>query len=59
MGRGPADEPLRRAAHDALAKIAVVLPPDLRHELDVTALLVGPGEAIAEGVAGLPTIAGY
>ena len=45
-----------RAAHDALAKIAAVLPPDLRHELDVTALLVGPGEPIAAGVAGLPTI---
>jgi predicted DNA-binding transcriptional regulator YafY len=50
------DEPLRRAAHDALAKIAAVLPPDLRHELDVTALLVGPGEPIATGVADLPTI---
>src|SRR6266705_611375 len=50
------DEPLQRAAHDALAKIAAVLPPDLRHELDVTALLVGPGEPIAAGVAGRPTI---
>jgi predicted DNA-binding transcriptional regulator YafY len=50
------DEPLQRAAHNALAKIAAVLPPDLRHDLDVTALLVGPGEPIAAGESGLPVI---
>jgi predicted DNA-binding transcriptional regulator YafY len=51
-----ADEPLQRAAHNALAKIATVLPPDLRHELDMTALLIGPGEPIAAGESGLPVI---
>ena len=51
-----ADEPLQRAAHNALAKIAAVLPPDLRHDLDMTALLVGPGEPVAAGEAGLPII---
>ena len=50
------DEPLQRAAHNALAKIAAVLPPDLRHDLDATALLIGPGEPIAAGVTGLPVI---
>jgi predicted DNA-binding transcriptional regulator YafY len=38
-----ADDPLGAAARDALAKIAAVLPPDLRDDLDATALLVGPG----------------
>jgi predicted DNA-binding transcriptional regulator YafY len=51
-----ADEPLQRAAHDALAKIAAVLPPDLRHDLDVNSLLVGPGEPIGAGGSGLPII---
>jgi predicted DNA-binding transcriptional regulator YafY len=50
------DEPLQRAAHNALAKIAAVLPPDLRRDLDVATLLVGPGEPIAAGEAGLATI---
>ncbi len=50
------DEPLQRAAHNALAKIAAVLPPDLRHDLDVTALLVGPGEPVAAGESGLAVI---
>lgn len=36
------DARLAAAARDALAKIAAVLPPPLRHELDSTALLVGP-----------------
>lgn len=40
-GRG--DSRLGMAARDALAKIAAVLPPELRRELDTTALLV-PGE---------------
>lgn len=50
------DEPLQRAAHNALAKIAAVLPPDLRHDLDVSSLLVGPGEPIAARESGLPLI---
>ncbi|WP_395448583.1 helix-turn-helix transcriptional regulator [Aminobacter sp. UC22_36] len=36
------DMRLSAAATDALAKIAAVLPEDLRDELDATALLVGP-----------------
>jgi len=36
------DEPLAWAARNALAKIAAVLPDDLRHGLDTSALLVGP-----------------
>lgn len=43
------DGPLAAAARDALAKVAAVLPPALRHELDDNALLVGPGERIAAG----------
>jgi predicted DNA-binding transcriptional regulator YafY len=37
-----ADERLRDAAESALARIAAVLPPDLREELDASALLIGP-----------------
>jgi len=44
------DTRLSAAAADALAKIAAVLPDDLREELDATALLVGPSaEATREG----------
>lgn len=39
------DSRLGRAAHDALAKIAAVLPAPLRHELEHSALLIGPGVA--------------
>lgn len=46
-----ADEPLAAAAGDALAKIAAVLPDDLRDRVDDTPLLVGPRTiADAEGV---------
>lgn len=46
------DAALAAAARDALAKIAAVLPAELRHELDSAALLVGPDEArIAAGDA--------
>lgn len=38
-----ADTRLGRAAQDAIAKIAAVLPAPLRHELESNALLVGPG----------------
>ncbi|WP_207460497.1 HTH domain-containing protein [Azospirillum sp. SYSU D00513] len=41
------DERLGAAARDALAKIAAVLPADLRDDLEGSALLAGPGEAIA------------
>ncbi len=38
-----ADDHLRDAARNALARIAAVLPAELRDELDASALLVGPG----------------
>lgn len=44
-----ADSALANAARDALAKIAAVLPQDLRDNLDASALLVGPGVTIAKG----------
>ena len=43
---GRADNRLRDAARSALARIAAVLPPDLRDELDASALLVGPGATL-------------
>lgn len=46
-----ADTRLAAAARDALAKIAAVLPADLRQELESSALIVGPGEPIAAGDA--------
>ena len=39
-----------------LAKIGAVLPADLRHELDSSALLVGPGAPLAAGDTELPKI---
>jgi predicted DNA-binding transcriptional regulator YafY len=41
--------PLGKAAENALAKIASVLPKDLREQLDATNFLVGPGDAVVEG----------
>ena len=41
------DVRLAAAARNALAKITAVLPGDLRNDADDTALLVGPGEAVA------------
>lgn len=46
-GRG--DSRLGAAARDALAKIAAVLPPELRRDLDTTALMVAPSEPPAAG----------
>jgi predicted DNA-binding transcriptional regulator YafY len=40
------DRDLAEAARNVLAKVAAVLPPDLRHELDTSTLLVGPGAPI-------------
>jgi predicted DNA-binding transcriptional regulator YafY len=51
-----ADSALAGAARDALAKIAAVLPQDLRDNLDASALLVGPGVPIAAGDQELVTI---
>ena len=54
---GRADGALAAAARDALAKIAAVLPQELRHELDTSALLIGPGEErIAAGDADVASI---
>lgn len=50
------DHRLGAAARNALAKIAAVLPADLRDDLDASTLLVGPGEAIAAGDAELASI---
>ena len=51
-----ADTQLGAAARNALAKIAAVLPADLRDALDASALLVGPGEPIAAGDTDLAVI---
>ncbi|HEY7610345.1 MAG TPA: YafY family protein [Alphaproteobacteria bacterium] len=51
-----ADSRLAGAAADALAKIAAVLPADLRDQLEASALFVAPGEAVAGGDAELAAI---
>ncbi len=43
------DSRLAEAARNAVAKIAAVLPPDMRHELDSSALLVGPATPASAG----------
>lgn len=50
------DRRLGAAARDALAKIAAVLPPDLRDTLDASALLVGPGQPTVAEDGGLALI---
>lgn len=47
------DERLGGAARNALAKIAAVLPDDLREGLDGAPLLVGPGQPIEPGAVDL------
>lgn len=42
------DGPLATAAGSALARIAAVLPPDLRDSLETSSLIVGPGATIAD-----------
>ena len=44
-----ADSKLKSAAHNALAKIASVLPADLRFQLENSGLLIGPGQVLAAG----------
>ncbi|WP_052161273.1 YafY family protein [Hoeflea sp. BAL378] len=51
-----ADQPLGAAALNALAKIAAVLPDDLKAGLDDSALLVVPRERLAAGESELPLI---
>lgn len=41
------DSHLKRAASNALAKISAVLPAELRHQLELSGLLIGPGDVIA------------
>src|SRR5262249_54360813 len=48
------DEPLGKAAGNALSKIAAVLPQDLQRSLETSSLMVGVRRPAA-GVAGLPT----
>lgn len=51
-----ADTALSAAARTALAKIAAVLPRDLKTSLDTSSLLIGPGNAVAAGDTELPVI---
>ncbi|PKE29558.1 transcriptional regulator [Rahnella sp. AA] len=50
------DEQLSTAAKNALAKIAAVLPEDLRVSLESSTLLVGPSDSALTGEAFLPQI---
>jgi len=43
------DPRLAQAARDAQAKIAAVLPPDRRDELELTSLRIGPSSKVIEG----------
>jgi len=51
-----ADEGFAAVARDALAKIAAVLPPQLRESLDASTLLIGPGKPLRKVVVDLPAI---
>lgn len=53
VARRSDDRSLAAAADDALAKIAAVLPDDLRREVEAATLLVGPARP---GVSGLDTV---
>jgi len=50
------DSALKRAAQNAVAKIVAVLPPDLRHAVDASPLMIGPVEALAAGDVELTAI---
>jgi predicted DNA-binding transcriptional regulator YafY len=51
-----ADSQLKTAAHNALAKIAAVLPPDLKHQLEISSLLIGPGQLVPSDDETLATL---
>lgn len=51
-----ADDALGLAAKNAMAKIAAVLPGELRTELEASALLIGPGEPVVVGQVELETL---
>lgn len=50
------DAPLGKAARNAIAKIAAVLPDDLKDSLETSTLLIGSDQRIAAGDAELPTV---
>jgi predicted DNA-binding transcriptional regulator YafY len=50
------DSPLAAAARDAVAKIAAVLPDELRHLSETSPLMVGPGGPLAAADAHLTVI---
>jgi predicted DNA-binding transcriptional regulator YafY len=50
------DEPLGKAASNALAKIAAVLPDDLKLSLETSTLLIGRDQRVAAGDTELPTV---
>jgi predicted DNA-binding transcriptional regulator YafY len=50
------DDSLSRAARNALTKILTVLPPDLRNEAELNALLVGPGQSMSAGDRSIASI---
>ncbi|HZZ61904.1 MAG TPA: YafY family protein [Roseiarcus sp.] len=53
---GRDDEGLARAAHNALAKIGAVLPPERAAALDWPTLLAGPGRVARSEAAALPVV---
>lgn len=50
------DIPLSKAAGTAFAKVAAVLPIELKMQLEVSSLLIGPGEVINSNKIDLPLI---
>jgi predicted DNA-binding transcriptional regulator YafY len=50
------DETLAEAARNALAKIAAVLPPEGRRELDENTLLIGPDARVEDGSRHIPSL---
>jgi predicted DNA-binding transcriptional regulator YafY len=50
------DEPLGKAAQNALAKIAAVLPDDLKRSLETSSYLIVPDKRVAAGIAALPAL---
>jgi predicted DNA-binding transcriptional regulator YafY len=51
-----ADARFAAVARDALAKIAAVLPPELRDSLDASTLLIGPGRPLVRSNIDLPAL---
>src|SRR5579862_6206257 len=54
VARRSDDKSLAAAARDALAKVAAVLPDDLRREVDAATLLVGPEAPHVDAVETAP-----